>query len=119
MDKLKLIIKREYNAKVRNKSFIVMTILAPFLMVGMGLLIFYLSKANDNDVKTIAYVDNANLLDNIIENGKGEILFSKEIENIYTYEEQMIYFYNLIKEKETKSFSSLRDSIKTLKICLK
>ena len=63
MDKLKLIIKREYNAKVRNKSFIVMTILAPFLMVGMGLLIFYLSKANDSDVKTIAYVDNANLLD--------------------------------------------------------
>ena len=63
MDKLKLIVKREYNAKVRNKSFIVMTILAPFLMVGMGLLIFYLSKANDSNVKTIAYVDNANLLD--------------------------------------------------------
>ena len=62
MDKLKLIVKREYNAKVRNKSFIVMTILAPFLMVGMGLLIFYLSKANDSDVKTIAYVDEANLL---------------------------------------------------------
>ena len=62
MSKLNLIIKREYNAKVRNKSFIVMTILAPFLMVGMGLLIFYLSKANDSKVKTIAYVDEANLL---------------------------------------------------------
>lgn len=62
MDKLKLIIKREYNAKVRNKSFIVMTILAPFLMVGMGLLIFYLSKANDSKVKTIAFVDEAKLL---------------------------------------------------------
>ncbi len=62
MSKLNLIIKREYNAKVRNKSFIVMTILAPFLMVGMGLLIFYLSKANDSKIKTIAYVDEANLL---------------------------------------------------------
>jgi len=64
MSKLGLIVKREYNAKVRNKSFIVMTILAPFLMVGMGLLIFYLSKANDSDVKKIAFVDEAKLLDN-------------------------------------------------------
>ncbi len=64
MSKLSLIVKREYNAKVRNKSFIVMTILAPFLMVGMGLLIFYLSKANDSDVKKIAFVDEAKLLDN-------------------------------------------------------
>ncbi len=62
MSKLNLIIKREYNAKVRNKSFIVMTILAPFLMVGMGLLIFYLSKANDSDIKKIAFVDESGLL---------------------------------------------------------
>ncbi len=62
MNKLKLIIKREFNAKVRNKSFIIMTILTPFIVVGMSVLIFYLSKANDNSAKTIAYIDNANLL---------------------------------------------------------
>ncbi len=62
MDKLKLIIKREFNAKVRNKSFIVMTLLAPFLVVGMGFLIFYLSKANDSNLKIIAYVDASKLL---------------------------------------------------------
>ena len=60
--KLKLIIKREFNAKVRNKSFIIMTILAPFIMVGMGFLIFYLTKANDSSKKTIAFVDEYNLL---------------------------------------------------------
>jgi len=64
MNKLKLIIKREFNAKVRNKSFIIMTLLAPFLMVGMGFLIFYLSKANDSKIKTIAYVDEGNLFIN-------------------------------------------------------
>ena len=60
--KLGLIVKREFNAKVRNKSFIIMTILAPFLMVGMGFLIIYLGKANDSKVKTIAFVDEAKLL---------------------------------------------------------
>ncbi len=64
MSKLKLIIKREFNAKVRNKSFIIMTILTPFIIVGMSFLVFYLSKANDNSTKTIAYIDNSNLLDN-------------------------------------------------------
>lgn len=59
---LKLIIKREFNAKVRNKSFVIMTILAPFIMVGMGFLIMYLGKANDSKIKTIAFVDEANLL---------------------------------------------------------
>ena len=60
--KLGLIVKREFNAKVRNKSFIIMTILAPFLMVAMGFLIIYLGKANDGK-KTIAFVDEAKLLD--------------------------------------------------------
>jgi ABC-2 type transport system permease protein len=61
-NKLGLIIKREFNAKVRNKSFIIMTILAPFIMLGMGFLIFYLTKANDKELKTIAIVDKANVL---------------------------------------------------------
>lgn len=61
--KLKLIIKREFNAKVRNKSFIIMTILAPFLMVAGTMLIVFLGKANNNEIKTIAYVDQTNLID--------------------------------------------------------
>ena len=59
--KLGLIVKREFNAKVRNKSFIIMTVLAPFLMAGMGFLIIFLGKANDSKIKTIAFVDEAKL----------------------------------------------------------
>ncbi|WP_340157648.1 ABC transporter permease [uncultured Maribacter sp.] len=57
MNKLPLIIKREYIAKVRNKSFVVMTFLSPFLMVGMILLIAYLTQLNDNDNKVIGVLN--------------------------------------------------------------
>ena len=60
MGKLSLIIKREYLAKVRNKSFVVMTFLSPILMVGMVVLIVYLTKINDNEIKTIGILNESN-----------------------------------------------------------
>ena len=61
MSKLNLIIKREFLAKVKNKSFIVMTFLSPLLMVGMGALVYFLMKKNDEKIKQIAYVDQSAL----------------------------------------------------------
>ena len=55
--KLALIIKREYLAKVRNRSFIVMTILSPLLIVGMIVLIAYLTKINDNETRVISVLN--------------------------------------------------------------
>ena len=57
MSKLPLIIKREYLAKVRNKSFIIMTFLSPILMVGMVVLIAYLTKLNDNEKQIISVLN--------------------------------------------------------------
>jgi len=62
MNKLKLIIKREFLAKVKNKSFIVLTVLSPLLMVGLLMLIIFLNEKNSEDVKTVAFVDESNLL---------------------------------------------------------
>jgi ABC-2 type transport system permease protein len=56
MDKLLLIIKREFFAKVRNKSFIVMTFLSPLLFVGIAVFVGFLSSMKA-DVKTIAVHD--------------------------------------------------------------
>ena len=56
MSKLLLIIKREFIAKVRNKSFIVMTFLSPLLFVGIGVFVGYLSQMKA-DLKTIAIHD--------------------------------------------------------------
>jgi ABC-2 type transport system permease protein len=56
MSKLSLIIKREFIAKVRNKSFIVMTFLSPLLFVGIAVFVGYLSNMKA-DLKTIAIHD--------------------------------------------------------------
>ena len=61
MNKLQLIIQREFIAKVRNKSFIIMTFLSPLIMVGMGALIYFLIQKNDEKVKKIVYVDHSEL----------------------------------------------------------
>ncbi|QBA64685.1 ABC transporter permease [Muriicola soli] len=57
MNKLGLIIKREYLAKVRNKSFVIMTFLSPILMVGMVVLIAYLTKINDSETRVIGILN--------------------------------------------------------------
>ena len=61
MRKLKLIIHREFNAKVKNKSFLIMTFLSPVIMVVMGGLVVFLMKKNDEKVKEIVYVDASGL----------------------------------------------------------
>ena len=61
MSKLQLIIQREFIAKVRNKSFIIMTFLSPLIMVGMFALVFFLMKKNDEKVKEIVFVDESKL----------------------------------------------------------
>lgn len=64
MSKLPLIIKREYLAKVRNKSFVIMTFLSPILMVGMIVLIAFLTKLNDNEKRVIAVLNNSDYFAN-------------------------------------------------------
>ena len=61
MSKLNIIIKREFFAKVRNKSFIVMTFLSPLLMVGIGFLVYFLGKKNSEKVKEIAYINHSQI----------------------------------------------------------
>ncbi len=65
MDKLKLIIKREFLAKVKNKSFIILTILSPLLMVGLMMLIVFLNEKNSEQIRTISYVDESELLSSV------------------------------------------------------
>ena len=55
-----LIIKREFFAKVRNKSFIVMTFLSPLLFVAIAIFVGYLSAA-ETTVKRVAIHDETGL----------------------------------------------------------
>ncbi len=60
---ISLIIKREFIAKVRNKSFIVMTFLSPLLFVGIAVFVGYLSSMKA-DTKHIAVHDETGLFVN-------------------------------------------------------
>lgn len=64
MNHLPLIIKREYLNKVRNKSFIIMTFLSPFIFVGIFALVAYLSNLNNDTVRNIAVLDESGLFVN-------------------------------------------------------
>ena len=64
MKKLKLIVKREYLAKVRNRSFVVMTFLSPILMVGMVVLIAYLTKLNEGELRVITVLNESDYFSN-------------------------------------------------------
>ncbi len=63
MSILTLIIKREFIAKVRNKSFIVMTFLSPLLFVGIAVFVGYLSSMKA-DTKRVAIHDETGLFVN-------------------------------------------------------
>jgi len=57
MNKIKLIIQREYLTRVRKKSFIVMTFLGPILMAALMIVPVYLATLENNDEKKIGIID--------------------------------------------------------------
>ena len=64
MNHTRLIIAREYLTQVKNKKFIIITLLIPFLIVGVGLFISFLSNINSDSIKNITVVDNSGIFEN-------------------------------------------------------
>ena len=96
MNKLVLIIQREFIAKVRNKSFIVMTFLSPLIFLGMSFLIGYLSSINKDEAKKIAVYDQGNILKSSLKSDK---------ETAYTDLSSMPF--NVAKDTASKSYEGL------------
>jgi len=71
MSKIPIIIKREYMTRVRKKSFIIMTILAPLLMACLIVVPTLVMMNQQQDHKKIAVVeDNSDLFKGVIKNTK-------------------------------------------------
>ena len=70
MNHLSLIIKREYLTKVKNKSFIVMTILSPLIVVALFSVVAYLAQLNSNKERTISVLDETGVLAEAFQNTK-------------------------------------------------
>jgi len=67
MNHLGLVIRREYLTKVRNKAFIIMTILSPVIFMALFALVGYLSSLNNNKERTISVLDESGLFSQIFE----------------------------------------------------
>lgn len=76
MEQLKLIILREYLAKVRNKAFIIMTILSPLIIVAFTAIVVFLIQFNNKDKKIIALLNESEFFSNEFSNS-GSISFIK------------------------------------------
>ena len=57
MDKLWLIIKREYINKVRNRTFVIMTFVSPLIFIGVILLIGWLTSINSSETRQVSILD--------------------------------------------------------------
>ncbi len=61
MNKIFIIIKREYLTRVKKRSFLIMTVLGPILMAAMFIGPAWLSQVEDNELKTIAVIDSSKI----------------------------------------------------------
>jgi len=71
MNKISLIIRREYITRVRKKSFIIMTLLTPLLFALIFIVPALVMSSEDKDFKKIAVIeDNSDLFTNVIPDTK-------------------------------------------------
>src|SRR6056297_1742287 len=61
MNKIKLIISREYLTRVKKKSFILMTLLGPILFAALFIGPAWIASLEDTDVKNIAVIDSSGI----------------------------------------------------------
>ncbi|MGM9833431.1 MAG: ABC transporter permease [Candidatus Limisoma sp.] len=69
-NKIWLVVQREFATRARKKSFIIMTILMPFLMAGLIFLPLLLSLIKDSEQRTVAVVDNTGLYSSAIKSNE-------------------------------------------------
>lgn len=61
MNKTSLIIQREYLTRIRKKSFLVMSILGPFIFAAYVLIPMYFATLEDKEEKTVVVIDDSKL----------------------------------------------------------
>ena len=84
MNKISIIIQREYLSKVKKKSFLVMTLIAPVLMAALIIAPVLLTNYNDQEEKKIAVFDNSGSFKETIKNSdrfKFEFIKNDEIKS--------------------------------------
>jgi len=79
MNKILLIIKREYFSRVKKKSFLIMTFLVPMLIIGMYALIFALSMKGGDNIPSVEVIDDSGVFNKGLENKKSATFSKSEL----------------------------------------
>ena len=72
MNKIGLVIQREYITRVKKRSFLITTILVPLIIIGFYAAIIAISISDSSDTSKIAVIDEGNLLNGKIEKLSGD-----------------------------------------------
>ncbi|MFZ7115166.1 MAG: ABC transporter permease [Bacteroidota bacterium] len=111
MNKILLVIQREYLTRVKKRSFIVMTFLGPLLMSGIFVSAFLLDKV-DTEVKKIGVIDNTHIFVNKFKDServKFEYL-NEDVEKVRSESKNRGYFGVLV-IPATENLSSLEKAV--------
>jgi ABC-2 type transport system permease protein len=72
MNKIGLIIQREYLSRVKKRSFLLTTILVPIIIIGFYAAIIAISIAGSSDIQRVAIIDQSNLFSSGIPDEKDD-----------------------------------------------
>ncbi len=88
MNKLKVIIQREYLSRVKRRSFLLTTLLVPIIIIAFYVLMGWLITSETGDTKRIAVIDQSGYFKNKLANSRS-ILFAYPNEDLETVKGQM------------------------------
>ena len=78
MNKIGLIIKREYLRRVSKKSFILLTLLTPFLFAALVFVPLWLSTIKGDEVRNVAIIDTTGKYASLFENNESFHLINRD-----------------------------------------
>jgi ABC-2 type transport system permease protein len=89
MNKISLIIQREYLTRVKKKSFIIMTIIGPILMAALFIVPIFIAQYSSDEKKIIGVLDETGLFHNKFKNSD-DIIFHYVYSDLNSAKDQMI-----------------------------
>lgn len=114
MKQIWLVTKREFLVQVKKKSFVLLTIFTPMLMVGLIALVVFLSKANQ-ETSSIAIIDESGLFTTTFRTDEDEIYAFYPIEDLQGLKDSIresSYLQGILHIPKTdSSFENLKNGI--------